>query len=79
MISINTLLLMFLWGMLTFVLGIFVTNWDVLTVPPGFAWGAITLCAVILFLLLLEWVYRAFCWYRARNKKSEAREHTHER
>jgi uncharacterized membrane protein HdeD (DUF308 family) len=75
MISINTLLRSFFWGMLTFSLGIFVTNWDVLTVPPG----AITLCAVILFLLLLEWVYRAFCWYRARNKTSEAREHTHER
>lgn len=78
MIPVNSLLLMFLWGVLAFALAVFVTNWDELTVP-FLAWGNIAVSAVSLFLFMIQWVYGVLCRHRARNKKSEPREHTDER
>jgi hypothetical protein len=81
MIPVNTLLWLFIWGTLLIVLGFFMTNPEALTVTltePSPAWVGVALCAVSLFLLMNQWFYGVLYRHRARNKKSEPREHTDE-
>lgn len=81
MIPVNTLLWLFIWGTLLIVTGVFMTNPEALTVvltEPSPVWVGVALCAVSLLLLVIQWVYGVLCRHRARNKKSEPREHTDE-
>jgi len=82
MIPVNTLLWTFVLGIQAFALAVFLMNpealnLDALTVP-FLAWGNIAVSAS-LFLLVNQWVYGVLCRHRARNKRSEPREHTDER